>query len=217
MTMLPEVAGVPVPGGLLVSRQGQRPARRTWHNGIDLSASIGTPVFSVAPGVVEDVCATGMRRCSGYGNAVLIRHDDDLFSWYAHLDTTLVTIGQAVTSTTQIGTVGVTFGTPEDPLRTLAVPHLHLEILHAGFPFLANDFAARYDVLSVLAASGVVLDGPSLVATGEPVEYVEPALADVKSAFTAEIADPSLQHSQWPMYLLVGLLGVGSLWALLKG
>jgi len=168
----------PVEGAILVSRQGPRPGRRTWHNGIDLGGvSIGTPVYPIAPGTVSHVCVNG-EDCCGYGNAVLVKHGDDLFSFYAHLDSVTVTVGNVV-GDVPIGAIGNTFGDvrahgcPPLPM----VEHLHLEIQHAGFPLEGRDYSSRYDVLQVLASGGLRIASSGRLTRSDPFEYSDPVLA----------------------------------------
>ncbi len=85
------------------------------HAGVDIDAPRGTPVQSIANGVVERV-GTGNV---GFGNFVMIRHPNapdamsvggktTLHSTYAHLDTVLVREGEVLYKGQQIGTVGNT-------------------------------------------------------------------------------------------------------------
>jgi murein DD-endopeptidase MepM/ murein hydrolase activator NlpD len=219
-------AQIPVEGATIISRQGPRPRRRTWHNGIDLGGvPVGTPVHPIAPGVVEAICVSGLS-CCGYGNAVLVRHGDDLLSFYAHLHDVQVTVGQEVDTETVLGGLGKTFGqrnreTDVCEPRSM-IEHLHLEIQHAGFPFSADDFEARYDVLQVLASAGIaVASGGALVPT-EPFDYEEPALVaargkSVEGYHGVIVGDPSLlpRRSPWPVVGVLALTAaavVASVW-----
>ncbi len=87
------------------------------HHGIDISASLGTPVRSTANGVV----VKAQKSRFGYGNEVIIKHVNNYETRYAHLDSFNVKVGQTVELGTVIGTVGVTGLTTG--------PHLHYEIL----------------------------------------------------------------------------------------
>jgi murein DD-endopeptidase MepM/ murein hydrolase activator NlpD len=87
-----------------------------FHTGLDLAASEGTPVVAAADGVVT---AVGSTR-GGYGNFVVIAHGGDLMTLYGHLQTSIVTAGQAVKAGQVIGAEGSTgFSTG---------PHLHFEV-----------------------------------------------------------------------------------------
>ena len=92
------------------------------HNGIDLAAVTGTPVFAASAGRVIGVDDTD-RACPGasYGKWVLIEHNNNLSTLYAHLSHSavkegdIVIVGQEIAYT---GNSGYTTG-----------PHLHFEVL----------------------------------------------------------------------------------------
>lgn len=215
--MLSLPAGTPVASAALISRQGLRGVN--WHNGIDLGAPRSTPAFPIAPGTVEIACAFDTCNVGTYGQLVLIRHSDDVFSVYAHLDTVLVEEGQAITLATQLGTVGSTttlVGRNGRPKSETMVPHLHLEIVRS-WPLGSRDTDARYDVLGELAAAGVVLEGSHLVATGVPVEYHEMRLAQREKAATFDIAPDSEAWKQWlKLGLAIGSIAFVSVLAVRK-
>jgi len=74
------------------------------HNGVDLKAAKGTPVYPIASGIVKD---TGVGNISG--NFVTILHEEGhVQSFYGHLDSIRTTKGQTVNKSTIIGTVGDT-------------------------------------------------------------------------------------------------------------
>jgi lipoprotein NlpD len=86
------------------------------HEGVDLKASSGTPVFASGPGVV----LYAGNRISGYGNMVIIGHDQDLSTVYAHNSRLYVKKGQRIKADTRIalsGNSGKSSG-----------PHLHFEV-----------------------------------------------------------------------------------------
>ena len=87
----------------------------TYHSGIDLGAAGGTPVAAVASGQVV-LASAGY----GYGNYVVIRHDDGSETLYAHLSQIWVVQGQWVIQGESIGTVGAT--------GWATGPHLHFEV-----------------------------------------------------------------------------------------
>jgi murein DD-endopeptidase MepM/ murein hydrolase activator NlpD len=90
------------------------------HQGVDFAAPIGTPIYAAGDGVVELAEMKG-----GYGNYILIRHDDGYDTAYAHLQAFAGEIkpGDRVRQGQIIGTVGTT------GLST--GPHLHYEV-HVG-------------------------------------------------------------------------------------
>lgn len=92
------------------------------HKGIDIAGvPTGTPIFAVESGKVIGV---GKGWSGGYGNYVLIQHDNGLVTRYAHCYTLNVYNGQRVTQGQQIATVGATG-------RVTAV-HLHFEVISGG-------------------------------------------------------------------------------------
>ena len=67
------------------------------HNGVDLGASIGTPIKSSASGVVIGTGDTDVGCPGGsYGKWVLIKHGNGLTTLYAHLSMIKVTKGQTI-------------------------------------------------------------------------------------------------------------------------
>jgi len=95
-----------------------------FHHGVDMAAHRGTPVKSVAAGVVEQA-----ESAPGYGNTIVIAHDAVYKTRYAHLDAILVTVGQKVKQGDVIGKVGDTGFT-----RKIGkdASHLHLEVYEHG-------------------------------------------------------------------------------------
>lgn len=86
--------------------------RRAMHRGVDLRASKGKPVHSVAAGRVVE--STYNKYA---GNKVAIRHRDGSTSYYLHLNKRSVKKGQWVRTYEVIGTVGAT--------GRVTGPHLH--------------------------------------------------------------------------------------------
>jgi murein DD-endopeptidase MepM/ murein hydrolase activator NlpD len=84
-------------------------------------------VYSVRPGIVELVTRNHEHDngMGGYGNGVVLYHpDDDLWSFYAHLQRVEVAVGDVVVAGQRIGRVG---NTSNGRFRGMAV-HLHLEV-----------------------------------------------------------------------------------------
>jgi murein DD-endopeptidase MepM/ murein hydrolase activator NlpD len=91
--------------------------RRGVHNGLDLAALLGTPIYAAAAGTVT---AAGPRDPGGFGQVVYIDNDDGTVAWYGHIDTWLVRVGDHVVTGQQIATVG--------DRGNARGPHLHFEI-----------------------------------------------------------------------------------------
>ncbi|GAA2909134.1 M23 family metallopeptidase [Streptomyces thioluteus] len=90
------------------------------HSGQDLVVPTGTAVKAVHKGVVVKAGANGGGDGAAYGNAIVIKHDDNTYSQYAHLSSVAVQVGQSVTAGQQIGLSGSTGNS--------SGPHLHFEI-----------------------------------------------------------------------------------------
>ena len=97
------------------------PILQSWraHNGVDYGAPAGTPVRSVADGVVETA-----GRQNGYGNVIQLQHGAGKTTIYAHLTKIDVRQGQRVEQGQRIGTVGAT--------GWATGPHLHFEFRVGG-------------------------------------------------------------------------------------
>ena len=93
----------------------------TGHPGIDIAASMGTPVRCALDGVVKSA-----KWDDVYGNLIMVQHDDSLATVYGHNDKILVKEGGHVTRGEVIATVGNTG-------RSTA-PHLHFEVVVNGEP-----------------------------------------------------------------------------------
>ena len=92
------------------------------HEGIDLPAPVGTPVFAAADGRVA-YAGNGIR---GYGNLVVVRHAGDLLTVYAHNSVLLVAQGQPVRAGDRIALVGQS--------GHATGPHLHFEVRAGQIP-----------------------------------------------------------------------------------
>jgi len=93
----------------------------TFHPGVDIAASQGTPIKAAGDGVVKMAGPNG-----GYGNFTLIDHGGGLATGYGHQSRIAVSIGQHVSTGEVIGYVGST--------GTSTGPHLHWEVRVNGNP-----------------------------------------------------------------------------------
>ncbi|SFS32668.1 Murein DD-endopeptidase MepM and murein hydrolase activator NlpD, contain LysM domain [Saccharopolyspora flava] len=89
------------------------------HMGIDIANSIGTPIYSVAPGEVIDA-----GPASGFGLWVRVQHDDGTITVYGHVNTIVAEEGQRVGAGEQIATMG--------NRGQSTGPHLHFEVHEDG-------------------------------------------------------------------------------------
>lgn len=74
------------------------------YNGVDLATPAGTPIVASAAGDVIVVRNSGWN--GGYGVYVVIRHDNDTQTLYAHNSSNIVSVGQRVVQGQIIGYVG---------------------------------------------------------------------------------------------------------------
>ncbi|RJR12861.1 LysM peptidoglycan-binding domain-containing protein [Candidatus Parcubacteria bacterium] len=76
------------------------------YNGVDLAAPGGTPILASAAG--EVIVSRGSGWNGGYGNYIVIRHDNGTQTLYAHNSSNIVSVGQRVVQGQVIGYVGST-------------------------------------------------------------------------------------------------------------
>ncbi|WP_417807667.1 DUF5930 domain-containing protein [Thioclava sp.] len=98
------------------------PFGRRWgkmHEGVDMAAPTGTPIYAPADGVV--IAAEWER---GYGNLIKIRHEFGITTRYGHLSKIRVKRGQKVSQGERIADMGSTGHSTG--------PHLHYEIRISG-------------------------------------------------------------------------------------
>jgi murein DD-endopeptidase MepM/ murein hydrolase activator NlpD len=96
--------------GFGVTGNGQR------NDGINIAAAAGTPIHAAADGTVS----YAGNELKGYGNLILIKHDDGFVTAYAHANSIGVARGQHVAKGDVIGTVGQTGDVDQ--------PQLHFEV-----------------------------------------------------------------------------------------
>ena len=104
----------PVRGSVLV---GYGPgANGTQNDGINIAAPLGTPVLAAGDGVV----AYAGNELRGFGNLILLKHEDGWTTAYAHCESILVKRGDRVRRGQPIARVGATGAVSE--------PQLHFEL-----------------------------------------------------------------------------------------
>lgn len=90
------------------------------HEGVDLTARKGTPVYAAESGTI----VIAANQYDGYGKKVVIDHGNGYRTLYAHLNKINVRRGQKVLLATKVGEVGNTGGSVSD--------HLHYEVQKDG-------------------------------------------------------------------------------------
>jgi murein DD-endopeptidase MepM/ murein hydrolase activator NlpD len=122
VSALSEIAGFVIP------TSGFNWGQKHSINGTDISTPCGSEVYSANSGVVVE-SSDGWN--SGYGNYIIIKHQNGIYSLYGHLSLRLVEIGDEVEKGELIGYVGNT-GYTIGPTGC----HLHFEIRGASNPLL---------------------------------------------------------------------------------
>lgn len=108
----------PLAAGIVSSEFGRR-----WnkpHEGIDIAADEGEPVFAAAAGKV----LYASDRMRGYGNVVVLRHDSQVTTLYAHNRSLKVGLGETVEQGQVIAKLGSTGHSTG--------PHIHFEVRRAN-------------------------------------------------------------------------------------
>ncbi|MEU5306070.1 M23 family metallopeptidase [Streptomyces noursei] len=90
------------------------------HSGQDFVVPTGTAVHAVHKGTVVKAGPWGGGDGPAYGNAIVIKHADGMYTQYAHLSQIQVHVGQQVSTGQQIGLSGSTGNSTG--------PHLHFEV-----------------------------------------------------------------------------------------
>lgn len=91
-----------------------------FHEGMDFTAPVGTPIHATGDGMVTKV----ERERGGYGNSIIISHGFSYETLYAHLSKINVQRGQVIKRGQMIGLVGNT--------GKSTAPHLHYEVHKNG-------------------------------------------------------------------------------------
>ena len=155
---------MPTPSTRITSKFG--PRRRRMHNGIDVKVQVGDSIYAAFDGKVRVVRNQGRRV--GYGQYVVIRHNNGLETVYGHLSKQLVKEDQYVKAGEVIGLGGNT--------GRSSGSHLHFETRFLGVainPALIFDFekqdivADHYTFRSPKNRKGVNTSNTTMVADGD--------------------------------------------------
>lgn len=117
-----------------------------FHEGMDFTASVGSPIYATGDGVISEA----EYNSGGYGNKIIINHGYTYETVYAHLSKIKVKVGQKVKRGEVIGLMGNT--------GKSTAPHLHYEVHKAGIPmnpiyFFFNDITpAEYQAMLELSS-----------------------------------------------------------------
>lgn len=107
-----------------------------FHEGMDFTAAIGTPIYATGDGVISEAD----YNSGGYGNKIMINHGYGYETVYAHCSRFKVKFGQRVKRGEIIGYVGNT--------GKSTAPHVHYEVHKGGMPinpiyFFFNDITPK--------------------------------------------------------------------------
>ena len=118
------------------------PVLHKWkaHLGTDYGAAMGTPVRAVGDGVVQFA-----GEQNGFGNVVIVKHNNTDETLYAHLSRINVRPGQLITQGQHVGAVGQT--------GWATGPHLHFEFRVNGIHKNPSDIAKHGDAVPLSAAA----------------------------------------------------------------
>ncbi|MBN2425336.1 MAG: peptidoglycan DD-metalloendopeptidase family protein [Calditrichaceae bacterium] len=137
----------PVVKGVLSSDFGMRThpilKYRRYHEGVDISAPRGTPVYATADGIVRFAGRNG-----GYGNVVYLNHHYGFETRYGHLNKFVVRNGQIVKRGEKIGEIGST--------GLSNAPHLHYEVRYNGQPVDPKNYYFDDQILNERVVAGTM-------------------------------------------------------------
>lgn len=134
----------PVTGGRVTSRFGKRGA--SFHDGIDISAPVGTPVRAAHDGSV--IFSDVLR---GYGRVIVLRHPNGVVTVYAHNHRNWVKTGDRVRKGQVIASLG-------DSGRTSG-PNLHFEVRSGNIARDPLGYLPLTDAVDVQAAEAADAGG----------------------------------------------------------
>ena len=121
---------MPTPSKVVTDIFGYRPRRGRMHLGLDIKVLTGDTIYSAFDGKVR----IATYDAKGYGNYVLVRHNNGIETLYAHLHKKLVDVNQNVKAGDPIGLGGNT--------GRSSGSHLHFETILMG---TSIDPAAMFD------------------------------------------------------------------------
>jgi murein DD-endopeptidase MepM/ murein hydrolase activator NlpD len=141
------------------------------HNGIDISASVGTPIKAIADGVVVMSDPNYNDSC---GAGISIKHADGFQSGYCHLSKNSVNVGDSVKQGDIIGLTGGAAGARG--AGNSDGPHLHFTLKKGGTP--VNPMSYFGDSIGTFSApTDGFLAGGSVIT----VEMVDKLISDLET------------------------------------
>jgi murein DD-endopeptidase MepM/ murein hydrolase activator NlpD len=163
--------------------------RGRMHTGVDLEGDYGQSVGAPIAGTVS---FAGVKR--GYGNIVIVDHGGGITTYYAHLSSISVAVGDAVGSGQIIGMIGST--------GRSTGPHLHFEVRANGHP--VNPFATiAFEGGQVLVDGRPMAVGPVEEWGDDPIATAAPAAAGANAAGTRPRRTGTAQPTAVEKHVLV--------------
>ncbi len=177
------------------------------HVGVDIRVPVGTPVLSIANGIVQTVSSQEY----GFGHHIVIRHPSvpdpenpskltTIYSVYAHLDALLVTEGQIVHKGQNIALSGRT--------GDATGPHLHFQIdrgdapFHPYWPFTGKELADAHLSFNQ-GVNSTFGQANGKLYTLNPMAYVQAHQGYTPQVASVSTAAPSLRSAASPAPLSV--------------
>lgn len=146
-----------------------------FHTGLDIAAPTGTPVHAADSGVV-----VYSQPYAGYGNVVVVKHSNGLFTLYAHNDRLLVKKGEWVAMGQPLSLIGST--------GRATGPHLHFEVHYNSHYVDPKDYLLYRQ--KELVASGALPGARSVMAAMAPVP-LPPAMGGPVTGLSSDPPKPT--------------------------
>lgn len=173
------------------------------HAGVDIRLPVGTPIRSIANGIISEV-----KNAGGFGMTVVIKHPnmpspsgqgtETLYSSYAHLSATYIEEGTYVQKGQRIALSGAT--------GTVSGPHLHFQIDHENAPWhpywpFSTDELRRAGLSSYQAVNSGFMSTRGFTYTISPMVYVQsnPSVMVVAHTDAADTDDSATNEPDRPL------------------
>jgi hypothetical protein len=164
--------------GKISSRFGIRGSRQ--HQGVDLPLKSGETIYAAFDGKVRFSKSSG-----GYGNLVVIRHNNGLETYYGHLSKRSVEAGDWVVAGQEIGKGGST--------GRSTGPHLHFEVRYYGHTF---DPERIFDFVKALPGALLATDELEFATVSEAAKKLQP-VAVLHCPYAMSWADEERDVTAW--------------------
>ena len=161
--------GTPVENASITSEFGERSdpfmdegdihATTEHHTGIDFAVPEGTPIPSIADGVVKQA---GLR--GNYGYAVEVEHDGGFSTVYGHLSKVSVSAGDKINAGSEIGLSGST--------GRSTGPHLHYEVRYNGRVINPATFTTKRENITQIITRAIDENNPSIITENVPMDLL---------------------------------------------